>query len=185
MYPNIWQLAISQSGNFKTTALNKGTKIAIENDKAINNEIALLKNQLDALGKESLKSGSNSTHLKEQIRTLSVKKVLLPDKTTPEALLEHLSEGHAGMIKISEFGAWLANMDKKHNNDLKGIFTDFYDVPSSYSYKTKTQGHLVINEPYITITAVSTMPWVLDTFETSIGCCFKTVKEVMLLEHHG
>ena len=46
LYPNLWLLCISDSGNFKTTALNKGAKIAYKNKSNVTREICELKKNL-------------------------------------------------------------------------------------------------------------------------------------------
>lgn len=160
LYPNLWMLSISPSGTFKTTALNLGAKIAIDNDEAINNEILTLRSELDTFNVKKY-SGNKSiiAKIKSKILELKKQKKLLPDKVTPEALLEVLSNGQKGMILISEIAPWLKNMEKKSNSDPKGQLTHFYDVPNSYNYTTKTKGELIITNPFISIVAVSTMVW--------------------------
>src|SRR5690606_24692282 len=93
--------------------------------------------------------------------------IVLPTKLTAEAFLEYLGQGHQGAIYASEFGGWLQNLDKSHNNDFKAILTEFYDVPSYYRYKTKTQGDCIIETPYISICGVSTMPWITANLKPS------------------
>ena len=160
LYPNLWMLSISPSGSFKTTALNKGAKLAIDYDQIIDDEIGVLKDETEKLqSNESNYPKKNSFEIKKKIIDLKKKKKLLPDKTTPEALLEMLSNGQSGLILISEYGPWLKNMEKKSNVDLKGIFTHFYDVPYNYNYTTKTKGESIISRPFISIVAVSTMVW--------------------------
>ena len=83
--------------------------------------------------------------------------VILPNRATVEGLLDHLSLGCGGMIICSELGEWLETLEKKHTGPLKPLLTDFYDVPQEYVYKTRTQKTLRVNEPYITINAVSTI----------------------------
>ncbi len=154
LYPNLWILNITKSGQFKTTALNKGARLAREYAKSITSHIRELKIELRTADEKRKKV------LEEEIQQVSLKNIVLPDKITPEAFLEHLGQGYRGVILISEFGAWLQNLNKNHNSDLMGILTDLYDVPQSYRYKTRTQGDHILNEPCFSICAVSTLTWV-------------------------
>jgi len=154
LYPNLWALTIAPSGDFKTTALNKGARIAWQQEREI---------------KERLKEyeGDNSdvsAELQKEIRKTSV---ILPNRATAEGLLTHLSDECGGMVICSEFGEWLQNLGRSHNQGLKALLTDLYDVPFQYSYKTSTKGHLIVNEPFITINGVSTMAWVKENLKIS------------------
>ena len=154
LYPNLWILCIAKSGQFKTTALNKGAKISYEKQAQVFKAIKEIQ--------------SNSViDIEEQILNKSRENIVLPTKLTAEAFLEYLSQGHQGAIFASEFGGWLQNLDKSHNNDFKAILTEFYDVPSYYRYKTKTQGDCIIETPYISICGVSTMPWIRSNLKPS------------------
>lgn len=155
LYPNLWVLCIAKSGQFKTTALNKGAKISFEKQAQIFKAIKEMQNNPPI----------NSTE--EHILNKSRENIVLPTKLTAEAFLEYLGQGHQGAIYASEFGGWLQNLDKSHNNDFKAILTEFYDVPSYYRYKTKTQGDCIIETPYISICGVSTMPWIRSNLKPS------------------
>ena len=135
LYSNLWCLNISRSGMFKTTALNKGFKIAFNKESEI---------------------GERATPLDDACAD----SVLLPTRVTVEGLLEHLSKGYAGAIVCSEFGAWLGSLERTYNQGLKALFTDLYDVPKHYSYKTRSSGNLIVKEPFITICGMSTFEWV-------------------------
>ncbi len=160
LFPNLWILSITKSGQFKSTALNKGANLAWVKNKIITDQIkklhASLRITIDPKEKKMIE---------EDILAISRQDVILPNKMTAEALLEHLSQGHQGVILASEFGAWLQNFDKNHNNDLKAIFTELYDVPPSYRYKTKTQGDCILERPCFSICGVSTLPWIQDNLK--------------------
>lgn len=155
LYPNLWILCIAKSGQFKTTALNKGAKISYDKQAQVFKAIKVLQS-------ESLEGQDQ-----QQILNKSRENIVLPTKLTAEAFLEYLGQGHQGAIYASEFGGWLQNLDKSHNNDFKAILTEFYDVPSYYRYKTKTQGDCIIETPYISICGVSTMPWITANLKPS------------------
>lgn len=143
LYPNLWILIIAKSGQFKSTALNKGAKIAFRRNYEISKEIKVLQKNLEGDG------------IKDQIENLSLKNPILPTKVTAEGLLEILGYGRGGLILSNEFSGWIQNLEKKYNNDLKAILTDFYDVPHVFEYKTKTQGDVIIEKPFISICGVS------------------------------
>jgi len=159
LYPNIWSLCITKSGGFKTTALNKGSEIALEEDRKI---LQLMKdiqdrdteyNPLDDRSKLDAK-------LQAEVSKESLKRPLLPTRVTSEFLIKYLSQGHKGMILSSEMGEWLGNLEKNHNVDLKQIFTYFYDVDiAPYESRTKHCGGGIVQKPFITINGVSTVDW--------------------------
>jgi len=140
LYPNLWCLNISRSGTFKSTALNKGFKIAYDKDE-----------ETDLAMKAALP---------QQIQALKETFTLLPTRITVEALIEHLSEGYGGALVCSEFGTWLESLEKNYNLGLKPLFTELYDVPRIYTYKSKGSGELKVKEPFISIWGASTAEWV-------------------------
>lgn len=156
LYPNIWILNVAGSGQFKTTALNKGAKFAYEKYKEIDEEIRQIDSEIKSLKGADL---SKKAELEKKRLQVSLQNVLLPNKTTTEGLIDHLSQGHDGAIFQSEFAEWLQGFEKNGNVDLKSIFTVLYDVPPLYRYKTKNHGDHVLKEPYISICAVSTLDW--------------------------
>ena len=155
LYLNLWILCIAGSGQYKTTALNKGAKIAMDKQYQVFKSL------------KAMQCESPSEELKEQILKKSLEGIILPTKLTSEAFLEHLGQGHQGVVYASEFGGWLQNLDKNHNNDFKAILTEFYDVPASYRSKTKTQGDYIIEKPYVSICGVSALPWIRANLKSS------------------
>ncbi len=154
LYANIWAISIARSGGFKTTALNQGAEIALEKSQEIRTRIK------DLRQKQPITTKAIQQEFEQLVLAESLKDPRLPDKVTTEGFLEHLAQGHSGVILASEFGAVLQNMSKNHNGDLKMLLTDLYDVPHSYRYKTKTQGDLILNEPCFSICGVSTLEWI-------------------------
>jgi putative DNA primase/helicase len=160
LYPNVWILCVTKSGQFKTTALSKGAKRAWEESRKANDQIRCLKEEL-----KNESNPQNQKDIKDKILEASLKDIILPQKMTTEAFLQHLSEGHRGVLLSSEFAAYLQNMDKSHNNDYKALSTDLYDIPQSYRYKTKTQGDLILNSPFYSICGVSTLAWLRSSLK--------------------
>jgi len=158
LYANLWILNLYKSGGFKTTAMENGANIARQISKEVLHEMKKIE--------EELRKGMINKEIAAQRKLEhSLKDVILPNKITAEALQEHLSVGHSGVILTGEFGAWLQNMEKMHNTDLKGIFTELYDVPPSYRSKTKTQGDHILESPYFSIYGVSTLAWLKENLK--------------------
>lgn len=157
LYANIWVLNVTSSGQFKSTSIAKGAKLAFQRQSEVH----------DKLKKFNEHNKTDKTEADNERIKISTSGVILPNKITPEALIEHLAQGHNGAIFTGEFGPWLQNMDKSHNNDLKGIFTELFDVPKSYRYKTKNQGDHILEEPYISICGVSTLSWLKENLKRS------------------
>ncbi len=154
LYANLWLLNVTKSGQFKSTALNKGSKLALERSKIAIDKMKEIERKIRVENdKDKIKE------LENEMLIASLEDIVLPNKITAEALLSHLSAGHGGAIFTSEFGAWLQNFDKSHNTDLKAIFTELYDVPQSYRYKTKSQGDFILERPFFSICGVSTLSW--------------------------
>lgn len=163
LYMNIWAVVVSASGTFKTTALNKGARFGFAKLAEIRKEIARIKKEYDAEIQQDGLSKDSTNKKKARDRAIALVEKgtpFLPNRSTAEGLIEHLAHGYAGTILCSEFGEWLANLEKTHNTGLKALLTDFYDVPESYSYKTRTNGLMTVERPFISIAGVSTAEWV-------------------------
>ncbi len=167
LYPNLWLLCVAKSGQHKTTSLNNGGEIAFEKQAQIFDVIKFLESELKETDDQARRS-----ELMQAILNESLKSVILPTRTSVEGLIQHLAKGHQGIIFASEFGAWLQNLAKNHNTDLKGILTDFFDVPTSWRNLTKTQGDDIVCRPYLSICGVSTLAWLrgnLDPTDVATG----------------
>lgn len=160
LYTNQWHINVTKSGQFKTSALEKGFSLARQRSNEITSQIKPLESQIKYETEKNKKA-----ELKKKLIEISKEDVLLPNKITAEALLEHLSQGHSGATMTSEFGAWLQNMDKSHNSDLKAIFTELYDVPAVYRYKTKDSGDFILEEPFFAICGVTTLSWLKNNLK--------------------
>lgn len=161
LYPNIWSLCITKSGGFKTTALNKGPAIALEEDRKILQTMDDIRNREDPNFDILQDDSKFKDEVKKDLLMESLKRPMLPTRITTEFLIKHLAQGHQGMILSSEIGEWLGNMQKQHNVDLKQIFTYFYDVDiAPYEHRTKHCGNYIVQQPFVTINGVSTVDWV-------------------------
>jgi len=172
LYPNVWMLCLAPSGAFKTTALNKGSRLAWQKESEIQKKIRALDTDLASLINESFvgndkEAKKRSQQIKREKTQLQSQSCILPNRMSGEGLLEMLAEGQAGLIPASEFGDWLDNLAKTHNQGLKPLFTDLYDVPTQYGYKTRGGGYLLIQRPFISISAFSTPDWVQSNISLS------------------
>jgi len=86
LYPNIWSLCINKSGGFKTTALNKGSRLAFEKDKKILELMEDLKNKEDPNFNLLEDNKKFSDQLRSQLRAESLKRPILPTRTSTELL---------------------------------------------------------------------------------------------------
>lgn len=161
LYCNLWTLTIGASSSGKSLSLRMGAYLAYEKQANIHRIMRSLE--------ETIEGGTQEERAKieGQILRESLKNYVLPNQYSAEGFLEHMAQGHAGVILCGEIGPWLQNLDKQYNQDLKGLFTLFYDVSVTHSYK-KTGGlkkTITICEPYISICAYSTPPWVKNNLK--------------------
>lgn len=153
-YPNLWMLTIAVSGTGKSTALKLGS----ENARA--NYVRVIK-QLQQLNSEIAQSeGATKNELEAKHLSISIQNVILPEKSTGEALLDHLSKGHYGAIYCHEISSWLQNLNKSHNSDLKAMFTSLYDGNEIVENNTIGRGRTIIENAFISICGMSTIDWV-------------------------
>ncbi len=164
LYPNLWMLSVCPSGSFKTTGMRKGMRLAYQQNDDIDELIEAEELKGDAADPDALQ---------ERVRALDARRIIFPNRITPEAMMEKLAQGFGGMIFLSELSEWLKNMEKSHNADLKQLFTDFYDGGPYYRYCTKNHGDFTIREPLIVINAFSNPRWVAeDISETDVSSGF-------------
>lgn len=155
LYGNLWLCTVSPSGSFKTTGLNKGSKLAMRRQAAVHKRVSEIETALS-----ETTNSDEKNRLRREILEEERKNVILPNRVTAEGLLDHLGEDKGGMLIASELGEWLETLEKKHSGPLKPLLTDFFDVPVQYFYKTRTQKPIIVNFPYITINSVSTAAWI-------------------------
>ena len=155
LYCNLWYLNIAESGSGKSYALAAGSYLGLERKDIITQKI-----------RESLQVSDNDTALvkgqKEASKRLYwLQDIFLANRMTSEGLLEELAYGRSGLIQHNEFANFIQNLEKKFNGDLKGTLTDFYDCSKNATvYKKANNVTLIIDEPYISISSMSTLEWV-------------------------
>lgn len=151
LYPNIWVICISDSGEYKTTSMNAANEYVREHHGFIISDYRAWKDK-------------NSEHSSDdavlESKLIMSKSPLFPAKVTADAFLEAQANGQRGVIFLSEVGPWLQNMEKQHNANFKGDLTDLYDSMPGWTVLTKGKGHRIIEQPFISICGYSTPEWI-------------------------
>lgn len=158
LYGNIWNLTIKRSGAFKTTGLNAGAQHLRDLNSALFQQINDTREFLD----EALQRGEDEDSMEVQgyqaeIEALQKKRRILPGKASWEACLHRIGDSGGGLWLLSEFGAWLAQLESQHNKGLRQLLTELYDVPNFFEDFTISRGSRVLERPHIGIAAVSTL----------------------------
>ena len=166
LYPVLWVLMILKSGGFKSTSLRSGSELSRKKHGDVlkrlkEKEEAVKATMDDSLNQKSRKAEEPmEKRMDRECADILKEDVVLPHLTTMAGLLQDLARGRGGTIFLNEFSAWLSNMEKTYNEGLKSLSTDLFDVPESFEQKTKTEGTLRIERPFIGICAVSTIDWI-------------------------
>jgi hypothetical protein len=105
----------------------------------------------------ALNIGLNFNEIMEQQE--SGRNYILPSGGSLAALLQVLEHEKNGVIKHSEVSSMLENMGKGFNNNMKSLFTDFYDVPNSYKVYLKNSDDLIVERPIFSMATATTVEW--------------------------
>lgn len=158
LYGNLWTLTIGLSGTFKTTALNKGSEIALRMRQEILDRSNILNTRLGFT-----ENDKKARKIRRKISKLEKTNPILPEESSIEGLLEVLGQRDGGMIICSEFGDWYEGISRSYKQGFKKLLTSLYDVPEYRQVKTKGSGTTTVHRPYITINAASTLTWLDDS----------------------
>jgi len=158
LYGNLWFLSISESGSFKTTALNAGSARLKDREEKIIFEVKELEARLDSLREHGAQDSDEEVidYTNELNRYKSMRTVL-PNKASWEACIDRMDETGGGVWLLSEFGAWLAMLESNHNRGFRQNLTELYDVPSYFEDVTRTRGSKILRYPFVGISGVSTI----------------------------
>ena len=158
LYGNLWFLSISESGSFKTTALNAGSARLRDREEKIIYEIKDLESRISTLRETGITDDDDemieSVNEIERYRSM---RNILPNKASWEACIDRMDESGGGVWLLSEFGAWLAMLESNHNRGFRQHLTELYDVPSYFEDATRTRGSKVLRYPFVGISGVSTI----------------------------
>jgi hypothetical protein len=158
LYGNLWCLSISESGSFKTTALNAGSARLRDREQKIIHEIRDVESRINTLRGDGVQDGDDELmeSVNELERYKSIRKVL-PNKASWEACIDRIDETGGGVWLLSEFGAWLATLETVHNRGFRQNLTELYDVPTFFEDVTRTRGSKILRSPFVAISGVSTL----------------------------
>jgi len=158
LYGNLWCLSISESGSFKTTALNAGSARLRDREQKIIYEIKDVESRIASLRGDGVQDGDDELmeSVNELERYKSIRKVL-PHKASWEACIDRIDETGGGVWLLSEFGAWLATLETVHNRGFRQHLTELYDVPTYFEDVTRTRGSKILRTPFVAISGVSTL----------------------------
>ncbi|MBF0509273.1 MAG: DUF3987 domain-containing protein, partial [Deltaproteobacteria bacterium] len=181
LFPDLWWLSVSPSGQFKTTSLKSGAEIAYQIDRDISELILAerrrkieLENSIGTLsGKEKASQAQEIKAIDDRITHLIRTSPILSNRATSEALIDILQtdidglEHNGGLIVISELAEFLQHFEKSYNAGTKPLLADWYDVPEVWKNITKSGGISIVNRPYLTLNAASSVKWAQDNLKPS------------------
>jgi hypothetical protein len=158
LYGNLWFLSISESGSFKTTALNAGSARLKDREEKIIFEVKELEARLDSLREHGAQDSDEEViEYTNELNRYKSMRTVLPNKASWEACIDRMDETGGGVWLLSEFGAWLAMLESNHNRGFRQNLTELYDVPSYFEDVTRTRGSKILRYPFVGISGVSTI----------------------------
>ena len=158
LYGNLWFLSISESGSFKTTALNAGSARLKDREEKIIYEIRDIGGRMQSLREHG--AGDDDEEVVEynnELNRYKSMRTVLPNKASWEACIDRIDDTGGGVWLLSEFGAWLAMLESNHNRGFRQHLTELYDVPSYFEDVTRTGGSKILQYPFVGISGVSTI----------------------------
>lgn len=105
----------------------------------------------------SLNTGLYFNHRFDQ--THKERNFILPNDGSFAALLEVLECEKHGVLQHSEVASLLETMSKGYNNNMKSLFTDFFDVPRIHKIHLKGSDDIYIENPIFSMGAGTTINW--------------------------
>ena len=158
LYGNLWFLSISESGSFKTTALNAGSARLKDREEKIIFEVKELEARIAMLHENGAHEGDEEVaEYNNELERYRSMRTVLPNKASWEACIDRMDETGGGVWLLSEFGAWLAMLESNHNRGFRQNLTELYDVPSYFEDVTRTKGSKILRYPFVGISGVSTI----------------------------
>lgn len=158
IYLNIWAVIIGKSTLMrKTTAMNQNSETLDRIDKAKYKDYL---NELDYYNRamESAKENKQKLEMDKPIREY----ILFPNDSTVESLSDILSTSTRGLLKHSEFGSFLQQLNRGYSADAKQFLTNLYDVPERYEISRTTKENTLLTRPYLSVLGASTIDWVKE-----------------------
>jgi hypothetical protein len=159
LYGNLWCLSISESGSYKTTALNVGAQRLREREGNLLSQISDNRAELKIMqeGDAYAEDDIEIVEKVELIDRLESQRRVMPGKASWEACIDRLEATGGGVWLLSEFGAWLAGLETSHNKGFRQHITELYDVPEYFEDVTRGRGSKILYRPFVGISGVSTV----------------------------
>jgi len=158
LYGNLWFLSISESGSFKTTALNAGSARLKDREEKIIYEIKDIESRMSSLRENGAQDDDDELlESQNELERYKSMRCVLPNKASWEASIDRMEETGGGVWLLSEFGAWLAMLESNHNRGFRQHLTELYDVPTYFEDATRTRGSKILQYPFVAISGVSTI----------------------------
>ena len=158
LYGNLWFLSISESGSFKTTALNAGSARLKDREEKIIYEIKDIESRMSSLRENGTQDDDDELiESQSELQRYRSMRCVLPNKASWEACIDRIEETGGGVWLLSEFGAWLAMLESTHNRGFRQHLTELYDVPTYFEDVTRTRGSKILQYPFVAISGVSTI----------------------------
>lgn len=156
-YLNIWGVICGPSTlSKKTSAIKLVLNDILRIDKKLIEEYLKLKAEYE----ERLKSKNEKD--KENLLKPNREYLIFPNDVTIESLSNILSNSKKGLMWHSEFGGFLAQLNRSYSQDAKMVLTDLFDVPVGKEISRATKDNIYIEKPYFAMIGGSTIEWIRD-----------------------
>lgn len=152
VYLNIWGVISGPSTILKkTSTIVTVLKDLINIDKNLREKYNYLKNEYE----KKIKSKKDKENLAKPNRG----PLVLPNDVTIESFSDILAHSKKGIMWHSEFGGFLAQLNRSYSQDAKMVLTDLFDVPVGKEISRATKDNIYIERPYFAMIGASTMEW--------------------------
>jgi hypothetical protein len=153
LYLNLWAVIVGASTiSKKSSAIQMALHDCFRIDKNFREFYQEEKKKYEALSKEE----------KEKTEKPQREFLILPNDVTIESLSEILSHSKRGIMFHSEFGGFLAQLQRSYSQDSKMILTDLFDTPPIKEISRATKENTFIERPYFSMLGGSTIEWIKE-----------------------
>lgn len=153
LYLNLWAVLVGPSTiSKKSSAIQMALHDCFRIDANFRQFYQEEKKKYEALSKEE----------KEKTEKPQREFLILPNDVTVESLSEILSHSKRGIMFHSEFGGFLAQLQRSYSQDAKMILTDLFDVPFIKEISRATKENTFIERPYFSMLGGSTIEWIKE-----------------------
>lgn len=128
----------------------------------IGDDDARLSLYLVLLGPSSKFRKSTALRMAKNILSRIDPEAFLPSEFSHEALVSMLKVRAQGVLWLSEFSTFLSLLDRDYCRSIRGLLTDLFDAPSTYTRRTQKDGLLELKDVNINVWSASTTRWFLN-----------------------